>query len=445
MTDLLRITHQDTADPKVDALLAQQLSFGFHEPGTGKEKQPLLFRLWFALMVAGLLGGLAAWGLLEPHLEDGIRFKGTLESMQEVDAVMPKGLSNALIRVQGAGFLLPTDLRVLRPDGTRGGLDDLKSARTVEVRGSLERNRTGWSGVAHQVRLLNEAPPAVPVDFADVLGDTRMAFMLLFPLAGAMIGLFIGATDGLLSRAWGRAASSAFTGLVVGLLAGFLALIPAGMIYNLGAGLARSSANPGSYQLSGFPLFIHVMGRGLAWAVVGLAAGLGQGVAMRSMRLLVNGIIGGTVGALLGGVLFDPIYLLFTHFNPAAGGGPSRLVGLALVGAGTGVMIGMVEFLARESWVRILTGPIAGKEFILYHNPTWLGSSPKCEIYLFKDPQVGPRHASIQRAGEHYELVDGGSPSGTTVDGQKGNRIRLRDKSRITLGKTIMEFRVRDE
>ena len=92
-----------------------------------------------------------------------------------------------------------------------------------------------------------------------------------------------------------------------------------------------------------------------------------------------------------------------------------------------------------------LTSPIAGKEFVLYRDPTWIGSSPKSEIHLFKDPQVAPRHAAIHRVGEHYEIEDQGTAVGTMVGGQRIQRRRLLDRDRVTVGQTMFEFHMRDE
>jgi hypothetical protein len=187
------------------------------------------------------------------------------------------------------------------------------------------------------------------------------------------------------------------------------------------------------------------MGRGLAWAIIGAAAGMGQGVALRSRRIFWNGVIGGTVGALLGGMLFDPVDMVVSRLAPTGGAEASRALGFALLGAGVGALIGVVELAVREAWLRVLSGPIAGKEFSLFRDPTWIGSSPKSEIFLFKDASVAPRHAAIERIGEHFEVVDQGTSSGTLVQGIPVRRRRLRQRDRIQVGATLLEFRVRDE
>ena len=61
---------------------------------------------------------------------------------------------------------------------------------------------------------------------------------------------------------------------------------------------------------------------------------------------------------------------------------------LVAIGVVTALATALVENAAKTGWLRVLTGLIAGKQFILYRNPTYVGSSPDCEIYLFKDKLV---------------------------------------------------------
>jgi len=448
MSEPIRISSEEALSSRVDSILAEQQSFGLAAPGELPKKQPLYFKPWFALMLAGMLGGLLAWGIIEPHFDDGLRFSGPIEMVQEFDEPPSKQLSPVWIQMGGARIVIPLETRILTPEGKNLSPRELQAGDSIEVLAGFAEEQQADTlplGTALHIRKLATPVPQAPVDFEMLSLRHSAVALCLFPLAAALIGLLIGATDGLLSRAWQRALISSSVSLGVGLIGGFIALIPTGIIFKAGQSLALKTSDDQSLKFSGVSLLLLIMGRGLAWAVVGMTAGMGQGIAMRSKRLFVNGIIGGLVGALLGGVFFDPLQLLFSQIYPTGGAEVSRCVGMCLVGAGTGAMIGLVELMARESWVRILTGPIAGKEFILYRNPTWIGSSPKCEIYLFKDPQVAPRHAALHRVGEHYEIEDEGSSSGTNVDGKVTKRTRLRDKSRITIGKTIVEFRVRDE
>ena len=60
---------------------------------------------------------------------------------------------------------------------------------------------------------------------------------------------------------------------------------------------------------TGMALLIHMMGRASFWAVASIPAGLGQGIALRSRKVALNGLVGAVLGGLIGGLLFDPIYL----------------------------------------------------------------------------------------------------------------------------------------
>ncbi|MGC3996282.1 MAG: RING finger protein [Anaeromyxobacter sp.] len=111
--------------------------------------------------------------------------------------------------------------------------------------------------------------------------------------------------------------------------------------------------------------------------------------------------------------------------NGLHGGDLSRAVGFTVIGLTTGLMIGVVELLARDAWLKMQAGPLAGKEFVLFKNPTTIGSSPKADIYLFKDAEVEPVHALIHVVGEGYELEDKGGAGRTVVNGRAVRRKRL--------------------
>ena len=67
-------------------------------------------------------------------------------------------------------------------------------------------------------------------------------------------------------------------------------------------------------------------------------------------------MLGGVIGAGLGGLLFDSI-VLATH-----GGALSRGAGLGLTGMATG--IGIIERALKDRWLYVTSGPLAGKQFI---------------------------------------------------------------------------------
>jgi Ca-activated chloride channel family protein len=192
----------------------------------------------------------------------------------------------------------------------------------------------------------------------------------------------------------------------------------------------------------GFAFLILMMGRAAAWAVASIPAGIGQGIALRERKVILNGLLGAVLGGLLGGLLFDPISLVF---GAAAGKATvSRAVGFAVIGILVGLFVGLVEQWTKTAWLLMRAGSLAGKQFILYRNPTVLGSSPKADIYLFKDAAIEPRHALIHNRGGRFEIEDCNSADGTYVNGLPVQKHVLQSGDQIVLGKTILEFSLKE-
>jgi len=148
------------------------------------------------------------------------------------------------------------------------------------------------------------------------------------------------------------------------------------------------------------------------------------------------------LGGLLGGLLFDPISLVFVGANGKAT--VSRAIGFATIGILVGLFVGLVEQWTKTAWLLMKAGALAGKQFVLYRNPTVLGSSPKADIYLFKDPAIEPRHALIHNRGGRFEIEDCSTPDGTYVNGIPIQKHVLQAGDQVVLGKTVLEFSLKE-
>jgi hypothetical protein len=185
-----------------------------------------------------------------------------------------------------------------------------------------------------------------------------------------------------------------------------------------------------------------MMGRATAWAGAAIPAGIGQGIALREWKVVLNGLLGGVLGGLLGGLAFDPIN---TVFKTADGGAaPSRAIGFTLIGLMVGLFVGIVEQWTKSAWLLMKAGPLAGKQFVISRNPTVLGSAPKADIYLFKDEAIEPRHALIHDRGGRFEIEDLDSADGTYVNGIPVRKQILKSGDQIVLGKTVLEFALKE-
>lgn len=283
--------------------------------------------------------------------------------------------------------------------------------------------------------------------FDDNMEGPEVVGFLLFPTVAGFVGLFLGAAEGLMCRNPARAATSGVVGLGVGFAGGLVLLIPAGMIFGLMNVVAFSFMEeppvPGEMVMpTGFAFLILMMGRAAAWALVSVPAGLGQGIALREKKVILNGAVGGVLGGLLGGLLFDPISLLFmTEDGQAAA---SRAVGFVAIGLLVGLFVGLVEGWTKTAWLHMRAGPLAGKQFVLHRDTTVLGSAPKAEIYLFKDAAIEPRHAVIYNRGGRFEIEDCGTGDGTYVNQIPVKRQVLKNGDQIILGQTVLEFVIKE-
>jgi Inner membrane component of T3SS, cytoplasmic domain len=268
--------------------------------------------------------------------------------------------------------------------------------------------------------------------------EFQWATFLIFP----MVMGFVGAAEGIICRNIRRASICAAVGLGIGFAGGFVALILAEIIFGVMTLIAvQFWKNPKEDEMpTGMALLILMMGRSAAWAVAAIPAGIGQGVALREWKVALNGLLGGVLGGLLGGLAFDPISLLFKTGEAW----PSRAIGFTLIGLMVGLFVGIVEQWTKSAWLLMKAGPLAGKQFVIFRNPTVLGSAPKADIYLFKDEAIEPRHALIHDRGGRFEIEDLETADGTYVNGIPVKKQILKSGDQIVLGKTVLEFTLKE-
>ncbi len=60
---------------------------------------------------------------------------------------------------------------------------------------------------------------------------------------------------------------------------------------------------------------------------------------------------------------------------------------------------------------------------------------------VLADPGASRRHAQIRREGEDFTLTDLGSTNGTLVNEEPVTEWILEQGDRITIGRTVLEFR----
>jgi len=256
--------------------------------------------------------------------------------------------------------------------------------------------------------------------FVDAQNLHRWGNTWMLPAIIAALCVGFGLAESIVERSTKKAALRTVLALPLGLVFGFFFDVFANLVYNVGLGIAVSlgahdNRNP-----------IVWIARGIGWVVFGIAGGLVYGIIGQSAKKAKYGILGGMLGAGVGGVIFDPIAI---GLNGAA---MSRLAGFALFGLATGAAMGVVESALKDRWLYVSAGPLAGKQFILYKQITKIGSSQQCDIYLFKDQNILPEHAILETRGSKVQLRASGP---VYVTGQPVQTRVLQDGDFIQVGR----------
>jgi len=262
--------------------------------------------------------------------------------------------------------------------------------------------------------------------FSDFANSRGVGNFLLMPAFVTSISLGFALAESIVERSLRKAIIRGVIALVVGVVFGFLFHLIAQFVYEMGlTQLYRSGVRLNGHS----PL--HWIVRAVAWSIFGVTGGVVYGIAGQSIKKCAYGIIGGIIGAGIGGFIFDPISFVTNS------GGPSRCIGLALMGAFTGIAIGLVEAALKDRWLYVSSGPLAGKQFILYKPQTSVGRDQSNDIYLFKDPTIQPRHAVIDvRSGK--AVVIASAP--TLVSGQSVTQRALQNGDTIQIGRYTFNY-----
>lgn len=453
---IIRISPEEATSAHVDDMLKRQMSMRGDPGVTRSSGRRWFYQNWFVFMMVGMIGAIAAWAIMEPFFDDQLYFQGKIEEIdleddligqirKEEDPMRFQDFARGWIAIRGQQVWILAGAKEKLADGSMKRLDRsaLKVGDTVGV--YVEYMQGVEQDLAFASFLVQSPPAQSPEREKKTLDQLQsrstVVSLVLFPLVAGMIGLFIGAADGLICRLPRRALLSGIIGLLIGILGGFLSGLIANIAYAPLNQLAMkhwgSSGSAGAFAFG-----LQMVGRSLAWCLAGMAMGLGQGIALRSKRLLLYGFLGGIIGGLMGGLLFDPIDQFFVGADQL-GAQWSRLISFGVIGLGVGASIGVVELLARDAWLRMTQGPLTGKEFLLFKDVMNIGSSPRSDIYLFNDPQVGENHAVIRGIGDGCEIEACQSDRPVFLNNRPMSRGRLRHGDQVMIGRTIFTFQKR--
>lgn len=423
-----------------------------------------LAALWrngiFALAFFGLVGGLLAWAcgaLLEFRADLRADTAGRIAGiyrfvkLSEVGDLTPTQARSAVDNAiaEGAEKNPHFALAVVRPDAEfrRTALDRITVLARTKIMPADEAARETAKIVADgrrnedfrvmtdpaladeaKLRTLKQQAAAREAEGERILAAENVRALignvLAYGVRGVILGVLLAVAIPVTENNAQAVVVNGSVGAALGLLGGVTAAFVTGGIQTLAAG-----ADPDSAQ--------RYLVTVATWGALGLFLTLAPGIVMRNPKKLAIGLAGGLIGGLIGGVLFEPLGNLAALADyPRA----PELVAMVTIGLLAGLATGLIEDAAKTGWLKVVQGLIAGKQFILYRNPTFVGSGPDCQIYLFKDPKVGKRHAAIHIVPGGFEIEDLPLGVNTLLNGKPTKRTRLKNGDRIQIGSTQLVF-----
>jgi hypothetical protein len=254
---------------------------------------------------------------------------------------------------------------------------------------------------------------------------------------GGGIGYFVVSVEAIRDRSWVRFVRLACYGVLLGAVGGAIGMLIAERVnYALVGGI-------GAIRGSTIKLLGTVLTRGLGFMVLGLAVGVSEGIAARSLGKLSYGSLGGSLGGFIGGSLFGLVYLITLQ-----GGGNAAFagaLGFVIMGACIGSLSALVQGVFQPASVKVMRGWQEGREYPLEKADNLLGRDEHADIALFRDMRIEKKHAFIRRQGARYVLVSNNAPPEWTRvnDAPVSGSCELHDGDRIQLGNVLLKFQLR--
>lgn len=279
-----------------------------------------------------------------------------------------------------------------------------------------------------------------------VIDESRLSSIFFNSLLGGLliggsIGFFVVSVEAIRDQSLVRFCRLACYGVIIAALGGAFGNTLGGWIQ---FGLAKwIGAETGILST-----LLIALARGLGWCFLGVAIGISEGIAARSLGKLSYGMIGGAMGGFLGGVLYGFFLLLAKHqadattsLSPYFWGA----FGLVILGACIGSLSAFVQGVMQSASVKVMRGWQEGREYPLEKAASLLGRDEHADIALFRDMKVEKRHALIQREGNNFVLVNNNAPpEWTRVNDQPvASSWELKDGDRIQLGNVVLRFQMR--
>ncbi len=272
-------------------------------------------------------------------------------------------------------------------------------------------------------------PVAEVILFFQAGFPSYLVFLALLGAAfGAVMGVFFGSAEGITSRIKSRIPNGMLVGALVGLIGGAIGfLVGQAALWLIGELFIRSFSN--------FQWVVLPVSRAIGWAVLGIFVGAVEGIRAVSPKKILVGILGGFVGGLAGGFALEYSRLLIPQLAL------SRLIGLVILGLAIGLFYGLIEQGMAFGIIRILTGELKGKEFLLNQGRMRIGKSKRNEVALPAYADLADHQAQIKIVKGDVVLTNLEPKLPMLVNEQKVQEQRLKLGDVIKIGSAKIFFK----
>ena len=254
-------------------------------------------------------------------------------------------------------------------------------------------------------------------------GSFPGGYLILSVTEGAVLGLFFGfcfgTAEGILLSDRSRSIKGGLSGAVTGAAAGII------VVFIIQAVLT-AVINAGYFTSETAENLILPISRAVGWMILGAAVGSIEGIRSRSLNRTLIGISGGLSGGFAGGAVLE---FAGTSWNSGFAG---RGFGFLLMGGSIGLFYSLFEAVKSFGMLKVLTGPLRGKEYVLSMRKTLIGTSKRSAFDLAEYSGMKERHAFFISGRE--EVVIEPADGEVLVNEEKTESKRLQYEDVIQIG-----------
>lgn len=242
---------------------------------------------------------------------------------------------------------------------------------------------------------------------------------------GIWIGLGISIAEDVSARAWRAALRNGIKGMLWGAMGGIIGAFIAQLLYGPSALLVTTTIGGLGY----------VIARCLGWGAFGAILGFGQGAVRHSQRGMLHGTLGGAIGGCIGGLIFNGL-------QAYAAGAIARLLSLIAIGSFIGLFIALVEGWLASATLKIVSGKLEGREFVLDKPLLTVGCNERCDIGIYYDRAIRAHHATLRWLGAAY-AIEPHDDAMVWVNELPARGQPLRNNDIIRIGNTKLIYRTK--